>query len=242
MTQELSLAAAAAGLMLTCVRAGWLAAVVGLVLVALLARRGRAALMVIFLIGLLAGLVFGLGIIDVRSLTERLQADQPIEYRLGAISTGLEIARRSPLIGLGLDNFSDAAIASGWQPTGRFGVLAVAPHNLFIYLMTSGGFLALVPFLTVLASIGLYFFGAIRRGGVAPPVVAPTRSGTSSARDWAIAGLAMLVEYVIISNTYDAAVAQLANMVFFVTLGAAYAAIELERAAVLAAASSEPAA
>lgn len=214
----LALAAAAAGLLLTYVRAGWLTAVVGLAIVALLARRKRAALMVVLLLALLAALVLGAGLIDVRSLQERLQADQPIEYRMNAISVGLEIAKKAPLLGLGLDNYSDAAIAAGWQPTGRFGLLAVAPHNLFVYVLTSAGFLALLPFLAMLGAMGLRLLHGLRS--------TERNLAKSGQRDWVVAGLAMLIGYVVIGNTFDALGAQLANMVFFLSLGATFAALE----------------
>jgi O-antigen ligase len=211
----LALAAAGAGLLLTYVRAGWLTAVVGLILVLVLARRGRAILPVILLIALLAGLMFAAGLIDVRAMQERLQADQPIDYRMNAINVGLAIAGRSPLLGLGLDNYSDAALAAGWRPTGGQGLPAVAPHNLFIYILTSAGLLALLPFLAMLGSIGLRLLQALR----ALPASSPQR-------DWVIASLAMLAGYLLIGNTFDALGAQLANMIFFTALGATFAAVD----------------
>lgn len=214
----LALAAAGAGLLLTYVRAGWLTAVVGLVLVAFFARRGRAAAPVLLLIALTAGLAFGAGLVDVRAVQERLQADEPISYRLDAIAVGLDIAQQSPVFGYGLDNFSDASVAAGWRPTDRYGLLAVAPHNVFIYILASGGLLALLPFLALLGAIGLRLLRGLR---------AIQRSQVNeNRRDWLIAGLAMLAGYVLIGNTFDALGAQLANMIFFLTLGATFAALE----------------
>ncbi len=215
-----ALGATGVGLLLTYVRAGWLAAVVGLVTVALLGSRGRHAGfrgvgMLLLLLALLIGLVFGLGLVDTRAIQERLQAEQPIDYRVGAISVGLAIAARAPVFGLGLDNFSDAGIAAGWRPMGAAGVPALAPHNLFIYVLTSAGLLALVPLFGLLAAIGLRLVRTLR--------ALDRAGGSDERRDWVVAALAMYLSYLLMANTFDALGAQLANMLFFLALGAVFA-------------------
>jgi O-antigen ligase len=208
-----ALALGGTGLLLTYVRAGWLAAAVGLVTVVALSRRLRSAGLVLLLFALLAGLVLGTGLVDVRAIQERLQAERPIEYRMNAITVGLEIARQAPLLRLGLDNYSDAAVASGWRPVGATGALAVAPHNLFIYVLTSGGLLAVGPLLAMYAAIGLRLLSVLR-------------TVRDDRRDWAVAALGMLLSLLLIANTFDALGAQLANMLFFLAVGGTFALAE----------------
>ncbi len=210
-------AATGAGLLLTYVRAGWLAAAVGLLVVAFVIRRGRSTGLLLLLLLLVLVLIFGAGLVDVRAIQERLQAEQPIAYRIGAISVGLKIAARSPLLGLGLDNFSDSGIAAGWRPVGAAGIPVLAPHNLFIYVLTSGGLVALLPLLGLFAAIGLQLVRGLR----------VTRRGCETGqRDWVVAALAMFICYMLMANTFDALGAQFANMLLFLVLGATFAVVE----------------
>jgi len=201
------LAAITAGLVLTYVRAGWLATVIGLVVLIALAPQARRYALLLVPAGLLVGLLLAGGAFDTRALTERLQTEGSITYRTEALQVGLQIAQRAPVFGLGLDNYSETAIAAGWRPVGGLGLPAVAPHNLFIYVLTSAGLVGLAPLLALFGFIGWHAFRAwlAARGG---------------ARGWPAALLGTLAGYLLFANTFDALGAQLANMLFFTLSGA----------------------
>jgi O-antigen ligase len=219
-----AIAAMLAGLLLTYVRAGWLAAILSALAVALLTRRFRAFGLALLLVALLGAFAVTEGLIDTRAIQSRIEADQPIEYRAQAIQVGLELAARSPLLGLGLDNYAAAAAAAGWQPRSGNAALAVAPHNTYIYVLTSAGLLALAPLLAQLAAIGLRALRLVR--GVGDNV--PARAAYF--RDWGAAVIGMLIAYLVVTNTIDALSSQLANTLFFLCVGAVFAVAETHRA------------
>lgn len=213
-----ALAAMAAGLLLTYVRAGWLAAVIGAGVVIALSRRARRAALWLAPVALILALLFGGGVFDARAIQERFSAEGPIDYRVQALTVGLQIAARAPLFGLGLDNYSDAAIAAGWRPISAIGLPAVAAHNLFIYVLTSAGLIALLPLLTLFALIGWRAFQLWRRRR--------TSSAALPDPDWLAAALGTWAGYLLFANTIDALGAQLANMLFFLIMGAVLGAYE----------------
>jgi len=90
---------------------------------------------------------------------------------------------------------------------GGLGLPSVAPHNLFIYVLTSAGVLGLAPLLLLFGLIGWHAIRAwlAARGG---------------ARGWPAALLGTLAGYLLFANTFDALGAQLANMLFFTLSGA----------------------
>lgn len=221
-----AVAAISAGLLLTYVRAGWLAGVLEVLIVAFLARgragsAGKAFLLLLLLVALLAALMVGAGLVDPRALQERIQSERPIEYRMGAISVALEIARQAPLLGLGFDNFSDAGLAAGWRPLGSSGLPSLAPHNLFLYVLTSAGLLALIPLLGLFATIGLRLLHLLRNTGAT--------AGSSEHRDWVVAAFAMFIGYLLMANTFDALGASYASVLLFVAMGAALTDIQHTR-------------
>lgn len=202
-----ALAALLAGLVLTYVRAGWLAAAVGLAVLIALASQARRYALLLMPAGLLMGLLLASGAFDTRALTERLQTEGSITYRAEALQVGLAIARRAPLLGLGLDSYSDAAVAAGWRPVGGLGLPAAAPHNLFIYVLTSAGLVGLAPLLLLFGLIGWYALRA-------------WLAARGEARGWPAVLLGTLLGYLLFANTFDALGAQLANMLFFTLSGA----------------------
>lgn len=202
------------GLLFTYVRAGWLAAGVGVLTVAILSRKARPLGGALLVVALLVGLGATAGsLLDTRAVEERLASTKPIVYRLEAVRVGLNVAAGSPVFGIGLDNYSEAAIATGWRPVGARGLPVVAAHNMFIYVLTSGGLLALMPLLLSLAAIALRSLRVWRKG-------------SEDDRDWAAVSLGVLVAYVLMANTFDALGAQLANLLFFVVQGAIFGATE----------------
>lgn len=207
-----ALAVAAAGILLTYVRAGWLAAILGLAAVLVFSRSARRYARWVLPVVLVLALLLAGGAIDSRAIQERLQSEGPITYRLEALEVGLQIARSAPIFGVGLDNYADAAVGAGWAPRGSSGQLAVAPHNLFIYVLTSAGLVGLLPLLAILGGSAWRAFSLWRLGGRRPDID----------RDMLAIVLAMGVSYVAFAFTFDSLNAQLANMLLCTAIGAVF--------------------
>lgn len=209
---SVALAVAAAGVLLTYVRAGWLAAVIGLAVVIAFSRPARRFALLILPVVLVVALLLGGGLIDSRAIQERLESEGPITYRLEALQVGLQIARSEPIFGVGLDNYAAAAVAAGWAPRGSSGQLAVAPHNLFIYVLTSAGLLGLLPLLAILGLAAWRAFTLWRLGSRRPDID----------RDLLAVVLAMLASYAAFAFTFDSLGAQFANLLLFAVVGAVF--------------------
>jgi O-antigen ligase len=216
----LALAAGGAGLFFTYVRAGWLAALAAVAVLALLSGRSRRlALLVVPVVGVVA-LLFGLGLLAAPAAEERLASEAPIEYRRQALQTGLVLLKRSPVRGLGFDNYGEAAIAAGWAPRNTMGLPNVAPHNLLVYVATSAGLLALIPLVGMYAAIVLWAFGwwrGLHRAG-------------GAGREIPALVLATTTALLVFAMTFDSILALVANMIFFLVVGVA-AGVELRRPA-----------
>ncbi len=103
-------------------------------------------------------------------------------------------------------------MAAGWRPLNDLGVPSVAAHNMFISVWTSAGLVGLLPLLAFLGLIGWRMLNLLR---------------TSRDRDWLAAALGLLVAYAEITSTFDGLTAQLANMYFFMFMGAVLGAHEM---------------
>jgi hypothetical protein len=219
---------ALAGIWQAYVRAGWLTAVAAIAIVILLSPAARrysprlilAALLLIAILGsrfITQALNVPGGFVNSNALQSRLTSEGPIDYRMNALQVGLEIAGKSPILGLGLDNFGKGAANTTWafsQSIGvRLGAWDVAPHNHYIYLLTSAGLVGLLPYLALLAAIGWRGFLGWRHAG---------RSPGGEQGPWA-ALLATLFAYTVFSYTFDVINAQLANMFLFLVVGAVLA-------------------
>lgn len=196
-----------AGLVLTYVRAGWVAALLCLLVPLFFSARARhLALRLMPAVLVLAAIfIYGYGGADTRSFEERVQSQRPIDYRLEAIDVGLRIIARSPVLGLGLNSYSEEALESGWRPLNTRGLPVVAAHNMYIDVLTSAGLVGLLPLLGLLGLIGWRLLDLLRmrRGG-----------------DWLAAALGLLLGYVGITFAFDGLTAQLANMYFLMLIGA----------------------
>lgn len=203
-----ALGATGAGILLTYVRAGWAAAIVGIGVTAIFSKPARRLALRILPVVLVVGLLVGGGLVDTRAVQERFESEGSIQYRLQALAVGLELAQQSPVLGLGLDNYSEAAVAAGWTPRGSTVQLAVAPHNLYLYVLTSGGLVALLPLLALFGLIGWRSWQVVRTG-------APAQ------RDQAAVVLGTLAGYLLFAGTFDAILAYVASMMLFLVVGAA---------------------
>lgn len=206
-----------AGILQCYVRAGWLAVSLAILVVILLTPAARRHSLGLALVAVVLIAIFGGQWLNSRALENRLSAEGSIEFRKEAAQAGFQIAARSPILGLGLDNFGEGAAETDWafgRSVGvRLGSWPVAPHNLYIYVLISAGLVGLIPFLLLLGSIGWLGLRGWQRARRAP--------GGDQGR-WA-ALLATLVAYAVFSYTFDAISAQLASMLLFLVVGAVLA-------------------
>ena len=215
-----------AGILLTYVRAGWLAAVLAILVVILLTPVTRRHGLGLVLAAAVLVIIFGGQIIDPRAIESRFSAEGSIDYRKDALDVGLQLAARAPIFGLGLGNFGAGAADTDWAFSRSIGVKLgaqlVEPHNLYIYLVTSAGLVGLIPYLLLLTSIGwLGLRGWLRA----------RRSPDGDQGRWA-ALLATLVAYAVFAYTFDSIHAQFANMLLFLVVGAVLAPQETSPAGV----------
>lgn len=192
------------------VRGGWLAAVVGLGTMLILSRRARRYLLPFLVVVAILLMVVGGRLINQTAVEERLGSQGPIEYRMQALEVGWTVVKSSPLIGIGLGNFSQAAVDEGWLPRlAPGGLPVVAPHNAYLYILLAAGLLGLLPFL---AMLGLIAWPAIAlwRGTDRRPVIY---------RDLLALLLGTLLAYVTIIGTFDGITVQFANMLMFLIAG-----------------------
>ncbi len=205
------------------VRGGWLAAVVGVVTLVALSRRVRKGLLPALVISALILLALGGLLINQEAITSRLGAEGSITYRADAWRVGLKVVQRSPVFGLGFFTFEQETLNAGWTPRNGRGTVApiAAPHNMFLYVLTSAGLAGLVPILLVL--------GAVFWQGVAAWRQARRTPGADEALPALL--IAVLLAYVAMANTFDALAATYGNIIFFALAGMTFAAPSMRREA-----------
>lgn len=147
------LGGAGLALVLTYTRSAWLAALVGLVAVGLLQQR--------VLIACIAAVVVA-GALLVPQVTDRIsnvetrrfdsgQASNSFAWRLDYWTESLELARRSPIVGIGIDQVK--AVTEERQP----------PHNDFLRSAVEAGVAGLLAYLGLLITLGLVLRNGYRR-------------------------------------------------------------------------------
>ena len=194
-------------------RASW--AGVALAVVVLSAFFGRLrrtllpALVMLTLVGVLSWPILSQQPI----IKERLADEASVEDRLNNVTVSLALWRQAPLFGIGYASFGLAALDQGLLP--RIAKYVPAPHNSYLFVLTSGGLLALIPYLLSFAVIA---FDLWRFGRRAPPgAAAPRVLHSMIAGGWAIL-LIMLGT----SLTYDVATGTLTSLMFYFFMGAVY--------------------
>ncbi len=198
------------------VRGGWLATAVGLGAMLALSRRARRYVLPFLAVAALLLAVAGGQLINQRAVEERLASQKPIEYRTGALAVGWTIVKSSPLFGIGLGNFSQAAVDEGWLPRVTVGGLPeVSPHNAYLYIMLAAGLLGLAPFLAMLGLIAWRAIALWRKSERRPVY-----------KDLLALLLGTLAAYVTILATFDGITVQFANMLMFLIAGVVFGAHE----------------
>ncbi|MCX6031101.1 MAG: O-antigen ligase family protein [Chloroflexi bacterium] len=200
---------ALAGLVFAYVRTGWLAAILGFVVVITFGPGLRRAVLPVLLVLVLVAVVFSaVGIISPDVLQERLTSEEPVTYRLQAWSIAWRIFQSSPILGVGYGEYGQRALTEfGFDPHAAQGHVDAAPpvHNTYLDTMVSGGLVAILPFLGIFLSIAQRGRAFWKRG----------RNRDLVATLWAT-----LVGYLALIGSYDVANSQFGNMLFFLIIGA----------------------
>ncbi|MER2599566.1 MAG: O-antigen ligase family protein [Caldilineales bacterium] len=201
------------GAYMTYNRATWLAVVLTLLLFLAFSPATRRWLLPVLLILALIVLLSWQTLTDSAAVNERLLDDKSIGYRGDVARLALDMVRSNPLLGRGYYNFGPIAKEQyGWDPVPLFGIYPPA-HNSFMFILVSGGLLALLPY-------GLWFAWLAWEG-----IRRYRGPGTSVARREALlAGAALLLLYVIASATFDNVDAVSMNLMFAASVGAIWGA------------------
>lgn len=198
-------------------RASWAGAALGVVVISLFfGRLRRIVLPTLIALALIGVLVWPL-LSQQPVIQERLTDEASIEDRLNNVNVALTLWRQNPLFGIGYNSFGLAALDQGLLP--RIAKYVPAPHNSYLFVLTSGGLLALIPYLLSFAVIA---FDLWRLGRRIPPDSAHGRS----AQRLIAGGWAALLIMVSTSLTYDVATGTLTSLMFYFFTGAIYAQAE----------------
>lgn len=211
----LALVVTLAGVFFAYMRAGWLGALLGLLVPALLNRELRRTLLPLTPLLLLAAVLAALFGVDLETVQGRLTSEAPIAYRFTAWQIAWELFKSSPFLGIGWNRFGQAAATQfGWNPHIKLSDLP-SPHNTYLNVLVTGGILGLLPYLGVLISIVLSGWRYWQR-----------RIG----RETVAVLWATTLAYMAIIASFDAFNAQYANMLYFLIIGALVGRLEASAA------------
>ena len=155
-------------------RAGWLASFLALLFMALLYPQFRRRFLPLLLVAGVVIAIFWGQISESYVITERVSAQAPINYRMNAISIGLQMISSSPFLGRGYGNFGYlySKYASDWTQTN----VLPAPHNSYVNILVSAGVAGLAPYVAVFLAIvfqglRLWWRGRDNRGRSTPDAI-----------------------------------------------------------------------
>jgi O-antigen ligase len=133
-------------------RAGWLAALVVLLIMASFEKRWRWPLLLSLSASAAVLWLLRDSISQSYLIKERLTAQAPIVYRTHAWQVAIVLWKRSPIVGLGYYSFPWIGLREGFFP--RLKVFYVpSTENAFLDVLTSAGALGLATFLGVFVGI-----------------------------------------------------------------------------------------
>ncbi len=135
-------------------RAGWVAAVLVMLFMALLYPRFRRFFVPLLAVAGIAALIFWEQISASYVVSERVTAQAPIDYRFNAIDIAWRMVSSNLVFGRGYGNFSYlyARYATDWTQTR----VLPAPHNTYINILVSAGLAGFVPYVGLFLSIFLH--------------------------------------------------------------------------------------
>jgi O-antigen ligase len=198
-------------------RASWLGLVVGLVVVSLYDRRWWRFLLPVVVV---AGLILALRWPEISQhplVSDRLLREESVDDRLTNVNAAVALWQQHPVSGIGYANFGEVAVNQGLLV--RIPDYVPAPHNSYLFVLTSGGLVAGVPYILILLLItfDLWRFDRFRRR-----VRRPDERAALVWRGMITASMAVLVIQAVTSATYDAAMGTLTSLVFFLIIGTTY--------------------
>jgi len=200
-----------AAVYLTYNRSGWLAALLSLLVSALVFPRFRRLGLPLLAAGAIAlTLAWGTGRLSLEDSAagERLTAESPVDYRLEALQTGLQLVRQNPALGVGWGSFGRLAARAGFRPGANVHVLP-STHNSYLNFLVSGGVVLLGAYLALMAAVALALLRlTLRFRRQAPP--SPL-----------LAAWVILLAYVLPTGAFDNNYSIYANIVFWSVMGGA---------------------
>lgn len=200
-----------AAVYLTYNRSGWLAALLSLLVSALVFPRFRRLGLPLLAAGAIAiALAWGTGRLSLEDSAagERLTAESPVDYRLEALQTGLQLVRQNPALGVGWGSFGRLAARAGFRPGANVHVLP-STHNSYLNFLVSGGVFLLGAYLALMAAVALALLRlTLRFRRQAPP--SPL-----------LAAWVILLAYVLPTGAFDNNYSIYANIVFWSVMGGA---------------------
>ena len=214
-------------------RASWAGVVLGVLTPSLFFARLRRIVLPALAALALVGVLLWPTLSQQPIIKERLADEDSVNDRLNNVNVALTLWRQSPVFGIGYGSFGLTALDQGLLP--RIAKYVPAPHNSYLFVLTSGGLLALVPYLLSFAIIAfdLWRFGRRLRRAVRPS--SPRSQSSRSPRDdpevrarrgMVIGGWAILLIMVSTSLTYDVATGTLTSLMFYFFMGAVYGVAE----------------
>jgi O-antigen ligase len=139
------------GVFLTYNRAGWLALALNLLIMAVAWPSFRRLFIALLLVGVVAVTLSWKTVSSSAVVTQRLEAQGPITYRLEIWSHAAVIFAHNPLFGLGYSNFGQAYLR--YNPAWTRGVVLPAPHNTLLEVLFDNGLIGALPYIAMLAAI-----------------------------------------------------------------------------------------
>lgn len=188
-------------------RGGWLALVVGVLILLFFERSYRRILLPLVLMIALLVLVFWQPISKSAVVSERLSGESSIRYRMIMLEMGQKMIRDHLLFGVGLNNFAYYYITYGgyWS---TIAPVAPTPHNTYLLVLTTMGLVSFIPYVLIFLSMFLEMGGTLRRARKEPIDTALLVSG------WAV-----IAAYTVSAAVIDIYVSTFTTLVFFCIIG-----------------------
>ncbi|MCC7352233.1 MAG: O-antigen ligase family protein [Anaerolineae bacterium] len=199
------------GVFNTYARAGWLGTALALLVMGLLDRRTRGVLIPLGLAAAVFAVISWNSIITSYAVTERLTAENSLDFRFTAWQISARIIRESPILGIGFNSFGYVAqYRWGWTPFIIPGISA-ATHNTLLFIFTSAGFLGFLPYGALCFVILYSVWRQYRRARAQPTINDPGIFAL---------GIAVFMAYMAPSLTVDMPFGFFVNTLFFLFTGA----------------------
>jgi len=149
-----------AGIFFCMNRAGWVGLLCALIMMALFVKGFWRILLLLLLLGAIVAGIYWAVIVSSPAVQERLTASGPISFRQEAWRIGILMAKDNPIFGVGFENYYQF-----YRQYGRWDInlrAAPSPHNTFLWVLLTGGIVALIPFVgfiwgVIYSPLKLYF-------------------------------------------------------------------------------------